>query len=71
MQQADTCQACRRPATPLLLTYRKGGATVHNEHLLQCDVVADSTEVRDVEDVVVGLAELGDDLGLELCRVGP
>jgi hypothetical protein len=39
VQPADTCQACRRTATPTLLTYRKGSATVlHNEALLQCDV---------------------------------
>jgi hypothetical protein len=38
MQPADTCQACRKHATPMLLTYRKGSATVHNEALLQCDV---------------------------------
>jgi hypothetical protein len=38
VQPVDTCQSCRRSATPTLLTYRKGSATVHNEALLQCDV---------------------------------
>jgi hypothetical protein len=33
-----TCQSCRRPATPNLLSYRKGGSVVHNESLLQCDI---------------------------------
>jgi hypothetical protein len=53
MQPADTCQACRRHATPVRLTYRKGSATVCNEALLQCDVCeryacADCLEVYNI-----------------------
>ena len=43
----------------------------HLEDLLEHDVVAGATEVRDVEDVVVVLPQLADDLGLELGRERP
>ena len=33
-----TCQACRRPASGSLLSYKKGSTVVVNESLLQCDI---------------------------------
>ena len=43
----------------------------HLEDLVEHDVVAGATEVRDVEDVVVVLPQLAHDLGLELGRERP
>ena len=38
MQPSSTCQSCRRSATEMLLTYRKGDDIVRHEALLQCDI---------------------------------
>jgi hypothetical protein len=47
------CQACHRPASEPLLSYKKGSAIVHNESLLQCDICeryacADCLQVYDI-----------------------
>jgi len=38
MRSSSTCQSCRRAASDLLLTYRKGDDIVRHEALLQCDI---------------------------------
>ncbi len=48
-----TCQACRRPASGSLLSYKKGSTVVVNESLLQCDICeryacADCLQVYDI-----------------------
>ena len=47
------CQACRRPASDILLEYKKGTGVVRNEGLLQCDICeryacADCLQVYDI-----------------------
>lgn len=38
MEPPSSCQACRRPAEPGQLSYRRGNEVVHHESFLQCDI---------------------------------